>query len=91
MDTAPRDGSEVDLWAWNKKLYGTDARVRGGLGKRINRRTMGWRLTGYHFCQTHKCWRRTEDYHYVNKPNDEYFDIAFWMPAPSQPIWEKHK
>lgn len=53
IETAPKDGSEVDFWAHNKgdRRYGQK------------------RLTGYIWCATHKCWRTKEDLHFVNRPD----------------------
>ena len=85
MSSAPLDGTEVDLWAWNKRLLAEDPRYLGGLGRPIKRRVLGQRLTGYHFCQTHKCWRRSADAHFINQPHPETYELAFWMPVPEPP------
>ena len=69
IETAPKDGSEIDFWAHNKgdRRYGQK------------------RLTGYIWCATHKCWRTKADTHFVNRPDQDYCELTHWMAAPKAP------
>ena len=52
IETAPKDGSEVDFWVHSER----DPR-RGH-----------HRICGYVWDATYKCWRTKGDLHYINRP-----------------------
>lgn len=79
MDSAPLDGTVVDLWC--KPPHLTGKRYGGGLGKKVGRVNSGLRETGFFWCSTHKCWRKASDTHYVHQADQP----AFWMPAEPPP------
>jgi hypothetical protein len=56
IESAPKDGREVDLWACSA----ADARK----GHK--------RLCGYVWDTTYKCWRTKTDLHFINKPHESY-------------------
>lgn len=66
IETAPKDGTEVDLW-----VRSSDDPRRGNQ-----------RMTGYIWCGTHKCWRKAEDTHFVNRIADIYEITEFCLVMP---------
>lgn len=78
IETAPWDGTVVDLWVTNERLDG--ARIASGLGRPVRRRLRGLRECGFFFDRD--CWRSDADRHYVHKPRGE---PTHWMPVPGEP------
>jgi len=82
IETAPKDGTVVDLWgAWSD---GRKERFLGGLGFKVKRRAPGRRLTDYYWCTTHWTWRAADAPHYVHRPGNDII-LTHWMPLPPPP------
>jgi len=52
IESAPKDGTEVDLWVRSE----------------IDPRRGHHRICGYVWDSAYKCWRKKTDLHYINKP-----------------------
>ncbi len=85
IETAPRDGTRVDLFG--KWKDGRPLRYMGGLGRKVIRRDPGRRLIDYYWCSTHKCFRSTKNSHFVDSPEEYASDIVVthWAPLPPPP------
>lgn len=85
IETAPKDGTRVDLFGFWRDCR--PLRYMGGLGRKILRRDPGRRLVDYYWCKTFKCWRSHKNSHFVDSVDEYASDVvvSHWMPLPHPP------